>query len=309
MEIRKASRKQSKLKIGLFGLAGSGKTMSALKLARGLTDSWDKICVIDTEIISPHQSSADLYSDLGDFNVMRLDPPYDPTRYVYALSQAEKAGMDVIIIDSISQEWEGKGGCLEQASAYSDWKKVGPKHTEFIERIKSANAHVICCGRVKIKTETVESDAKGKKSYEVKKLGIGVISREGFDYEMFTAFDLDHRSHLALTTKDRTGLFMDRAPFLIDEKLGEEFIAWSNSGEELKPDDSEAKEIEGLKAKIIEIMAQKGFSKADCKKITGLETLEGQSLGVYVTAIEKLVGDVSQFQILQAIGAIDGGEK
>ena len=48
MEIRKAQRKQAKIKLAMEGVSGSGKTMSALFLASGMTD-WSKIAVIDTE--------------------------------------------------------------------------------------------------------------------------------------------------------------------------------------------------------------------------------------------------------------------
>ena len=57
MQIRKAERKQAKIKLALQGPSGSGKTFSSLLLASGLTDSWEKIAVIDTE-----NTSADLYA-------------------------------------------------------------------------------------------------------------------------------------------------------------------------------------------------------------------------------------------------------
>ncbi len=66
MEIRKALRKQAKIKLALQGSAGSGKTYSALLLASGMT-VWPKIAVIDTE-----NHSADLYAHLGEFNVLQL---------------------------------------------------------------------------------------------------------------------------------------------------------------------------------------------------------------------------------------------
>ena len=54
MELKKAQRKQAKIKLALQGPAGAGKSMSALLLASGRTD-WTKIAVIDTE-----NQSADL---------------------------------------------------------------------------------------------------------------------------------------------------------------------------------------------------------------------------------------------------------
>jgi len=86
MQIRKAQRQQSKLRIGVSGPSGAGKTYSALLLARGITGNWEKIGVIDTE-----NGSADLYSHLGDFSVITLEPPFTPERYIEAIEAFEEA--------------------------------------------------------------------------------------------------------------------------------------------------------------------------------------------------------------------------
>src|SRR6056297_3431233 len=101
MELRQAARKQAKIKLALQGPSGSGKTLSSLLIASGMTD-YSKIAVIDTE-----NHSADLYSHLGDYNVLQLEKPFSPERYIKALEVCEQAGMEVIIIDSVSHEWEG----------------------------------------------------------------------------------------------------------------------------------------------------------------------------------------------------------
>lgn len=150
-QLRKAERKRAKLKIGLFGPAGSGKTMSSLRLARGMAE-WEKIAVIDTE-----NGSADLYSHLGPYNTMYLEPPYSPERYIEAITECLNAGMEVIIIDSITHEWAGPGGILELAdelgkgskNSFSVWSKLTPRHNKFIDSILQADAHVIACGRSK----------------------------------------------------------------------------------------------------------------------------------------------------------------
>lgn len=234
--LRLATKQKVKLKLGLFGVSGSGKTMSALRLAYGLCGDWSKIAVIDSESISDQASSSELYSGyksnefgIGQFNILPLRPPYDPQRYINAIYECEKAGMEVIIIDSISHEWEGKGGCLETAKRFQDWKDVGNKHTEFVEKIKNSSSHIIACARVKTKYNTVEVEKQGKKSFEVAKSGEGIVTREGFDYELITAFDVTH-SHLATTSKDRTGLFSDCIPFLITEETGKQLLEWANEG-------------------------------------------------------------------------------
>ena len=98
MELRQAQRKQAKIKLALQGPSGSGKSMSALLLASGITD-YNKIAIIDTE-----NDSADLYVHLGEYNVLQLSKPFTPERYIKAIKTCEDAGMEVILIDSITHE-------------------------------------------------------------------------------------------------------------------------------------------------------------------------------------------------------------
>ena len=99
MNLQKAERKQAVIKLALQGPSGSGKTYRSLLLARGLAGDWNKIAVIDTENNSSH-----LYSHLGSFNILSLCEPVSPERYIESLETCEKAGMSVIIIDSISPD-------------------------------------------------------------------------------------------------------------------------------------------------------------------------------------------------------------
>jgi adenylylsulfate kinase-like enzyme len=78
MEVRKAMRKQAKIRLALQGLSGSGKSYSTLLLAAGITE-YSKMAVIDTE-----NHSADLYAHLGDYNVLQLSKPFTPERYITA---------------------------------------------------------------------------------------------------------------------------------------------------------------------------------------------------------------------------------
>jgi CO dehydrogenase nickel-insertion accessory protein CooC1 len=99
MQLQKAERKQALIKLALQGPSGSGKTYSSLLLAYGLVGNWNQIVVIDTENNSSH-----LYSHLGSFNVLSLTEPFSPERYIEAIEACEKAGIKVIMIDSISPE-------------------------------------------------------------------------------------------------------------------------------------------------------------------------------------------------------------
>jgi hypothetical protein len=233
MELRKAQKSKSKLRIGLAGVSGSGKTYSALLLASGMTE-WDKVCIIDTE-----NGSADLYDGLGSYNVITLKAPFSPERYIEAIKTAEQAGMEVVIIDSITHEWDGEGGCLDMldklGGRFQDWGKVTPRHNKFIQTILQSPVHIITTVRKKQDYAMVQ-DASGK--MKVEKKGLKEITREGFEYELTLSFELSH-NHLANTSKDRTSLFMDKPEFLITAETGKTLKEWADKG--IVP---EAKQIE-----------------------------------------------------------------
>ena len=225
MELRQAHRKQAKIKLALQGPAGSGKTMSALLLAFGLATDWNKIAIIDTE-----NHSADLYAHMGDYNVLQLSKPYSPQRYIQALEVCEKAGVDVIIIDSISHEWEGAGGILDvhgamAGNSFTNWSKLTPIHNSFVQRILESNCHII--STIRSKQDYVLSEKNGKMIPE--KVGLKGITREGMDYEFTIVFDLDIK-HFAKATKDRTGLFMDKMEEVITLETGRRIRDWCKSG-------------------------------------------------------------------------------
>src|SRR5210317_799609 len=224
MNLHQAQRKQAKIKLALQGPSGSGKTMSALLLTSGITD-WSKIAVIDTE-----NHSADLYAHLGQFNVLALSQPFTPERYITAISTCEEAGMEVIIIDSVSHEWEGTGGILSihgamAGNSFTNWNKVTPRHNAFVQKILQSNCHII--STIRTKTDYALSEKNGKMVPE--KIGLKGITRDGLDYEFTIVFDLDIK-HFATASKDRTGLFMDKPPYVITSKHGGRILKWCNTG-------------------------------------------------------------------------------
>jgi hypothetical protein len=226
MELKKASRKKVKLKLGLSAISGGGKTYSALLLAKGLVGEWEKIAVIDTE-----NGSASLYSHLGDFNTIELLPPYTPERYIEAINTCVNAGIECIIIDSITHEWDGKGGILEihsqmTGNSFTNWSSLTPRHQRFIDAILNTNCHFITTVRRKQEYELVKND-KGK--VEPTKVGLKEVTREGFEYELTVNFNLDEK-HFCSVSKDRTGLFKDEFPFVITEKTGEMIKDWCELG-------------------------------------------------------------------------------
>jgi archaellum biogenesis ATPase FlaH len=117
--------------MALQGPSGSGKTYSALLLAFGLCNDWTKIAVIDSE-----NHSSVLYSHLGEYNVLPIQEPFTPEKYMEAIHICEQEKMEVIIIDSVSHEWDGSGGILDihsnmMGNSFTNWSKVTPRHNTF----------------------------------------------------------------------------------------------------------------------------------------------------------------------------------
>ena len=199
--LRVSLKKQAKIKMALQGCAGSGKTYSALLLAYGLTKDWSRIAVIDSE-----NGSADLYANLGGYNVLPITD-YSPETYIEAINVCENAGMEVIIIDSISHCWdfllEYHAGLM--GNSFVNWAKVTPRQNAFIQRILQSKCHVICTMRTK--QDYVLNEKNGKMVPE--KVGLKAVMRDGVDYEFTIVLDIDLKHH-AVASKDRTGLFMGR---------------------------------------------------------------------------------------------------
>lgn len=230
MQFTKAERKKAKLRLALTGPSGSGKTYGALLIAKGIGG---KIAVVDTE-----KGSASLYSHLVDFDTLDLAPPYSPERFIEAVKAAEKAGYDILVIDSITHEWSGAGGCLEindelakakfKGNTWSAWNAVTPRHRAFLDTLLHSQMHIIATMRSK--TETAQTEENGKK--KVVKLGMKAEQREGAEYEFTTVLDLVHDGHYAVASKDRTGLFMDTTPQALTVGTGETLKAWLETGVE-----------------------------------------------------------------------------
>lgn len=222
--LRKAERQKAKIRLGLSAVSGGGKSMSALLIAYGITADWTKIAVIDSE-----NQSADLYCHLGEYQVLTLAPPYSPERYIKAIKACEEAGVELIIIDSITHEWDGKGGCLEivdsLGGSYMNWAKVTPRHQAFIDAILQSKCHIITTVRRKQDYEIVKDGNKTK----VEKAGLKEVTREGFEYELTVNLELDQR-HNATASKDRTGLFMGKPAFVPDASTGRMIFEWCENG-------------------------------------------------------------------------------
>ena len=226
MQLRQSKRTKAKIKMALQGSAGSGKTYSSLLLAKGITNNnLAKVAVIDTE-----NGSADLYAHLGNYNVLTLAPPYTPENYIKAIEVCEKAGMEVIILDSISHCWDELLDFHSKlaGNSFTNWSKVTPRQKAFVDKILQANAHIIATMRTKQDYVLNQKDGK----FIPEKVGLKSVQRDGLDYEFTLVFDVDIK-HFVVSSKDRTGLFMGKPEFVISESTGKEILDWCNDGIQL----------------------------------------------------------------------------
>jgi len=227
MQLQEASRKKAKIKLGLQSPSGGGKTMSALLIAYGLCATWEKIAVIDTE-----NNSADLYAHLGSFKTLSLEPPYTPERYMEGIDICLNAGIEVIIIDSASHEWDNLLDYHSslQGNSFTNWAKVTPRHEAFVNKILQSPVHFICT--IRSKTDYVLSEKNGKQVPE--KVGLKAHQRDNLEYEFTVVLELDMR-HNAKASKDRTGLFMGKPEFIPSIQTGQAIAEWCNLGADAPP--------------------------------------------------------------------------
>ena len=230
-EVKKAQREKVKLKIALDGPSDSGKTYSALRMAYGITGDWSRIAVADTENKSALYYAGPMTST--EWKHIDFPPDYHPTRWIELIKYVEKLkDIDVLILDSISHEWEGDGGCMDLIDkinkGWSGWRKVTPFHNSFIDKMRQSQLHIIATMRTKSEYVT-EQNAKGQTV--PKKVGLKANQRDGTDYEFGVVFDIEI-NHFTNVSKDRTGLFANRGPFMITEETGKELLEWSMGGVE-----------------------------------------------------------------------------
>lgn len=229
---KKAERKQVKLRIALIGPSGSGKTYTALRLAKGIGG---KTALIDTE-----NRRSEYYATEFDFDVLHLEPPFTPERFIEAITAAEEAGFNNLIIDSASHEWMGKGGILEDKAKMPDkndftkWDKLTPRHNQFIDKLIRCNMHLIINLRGKDEYVLVTDEKTGKS--KPKKLGVGAQQRDGLEYECTVSFLIDQESHVAESMKDNTHLFDGKYDILTEEH-GKLLYKWASEGLQMATDE------------------------------------------------------------------------
>ena len=248
MTFVKAKKEKIWTKVLLGGSSGSGKTYSALRLATGLAKKCGSgIAAIDTEA-----GRIRYYANEFDFSDMQLTEPFTPEKYIEAINEAVSSGFKVLIIDSISHEWNY---CVDihdkmPGNSWTNWSKVTPRHDAFMEKILQAPIHIIAT--VRGKDEYVLEEKNGKQT--PKKVGLGFKQRDGVEYNYTATFNIAQDTHIAEATKDNTHIFEGRYEVLT-EKDGEALYDWANTGEDFAFNISKAQQD------IIELATELGGSK------------------------------------------------
>lgn len=225
MQLHKAERKRSKLRGWLSGVSSSGKTYTALTLFKGFGG---KTALIDTE-----NGRGDYYGDEFEYDVLTLQAPFTPERYIEAIKVVEAAGYDNLIIDSLSHEWQflldykTELDSKPNTNQWTNWKVPTARHNALMEYINRSPLHIISTARAKRKY-TQGTNAEGKK--QVVLLGLEDIQRNDAEYDMTVEFRLEKETHKAECLKDNTKLFLDLDPQKLTVVDGEAIKKWLDGG-------------------------------------------------------------------------------
>ena len=223
-----AKREKIYTKVLLAGPSGSGKTYTALRLASGLAEKYgNEFVAMDSEA-----GRMLYYANEFRFKYVPIEAPFSPEKYIEIIQAVQDAGFKVLIIDSISHEWDY---CLDvhgkmPGNSYTNWGRVTPRHDALMETILQCPLHIIVT--VRGKDEYVLQEKDGKQIPQ--KVGLGYKQRDNIEYNYTTTFNLAQETHIASAMKDNTHLFEGRYEVLT-ERDGKALYAWANDGDTPKP--------------------------------------------------------------------------
>jgi len=250
LNIRKAKREGARLVIGISGPSGSGKTRTAIELAYGLVNyNPEKIGFLDTE-----NRRGSLYADVlrehsthpteTEFWIGDLDAPFSPQRYTDAILQFQKAGVEVLIIDSTSHEWEGQGGCEDIAEqrargGMKDWATAKREHKKFMNALLTTDMHIISCIRARPKVEISKVKGEsGRLETVVEDRGMMPICEKNFMFEMTASMMMMDEGRAQIVMKcpgDLRGI-LGRESGYITSADGAALRAWVDGAKQLDPE-------------------------------------------------------------------------
>ena len=220
--------------VGLYGGPGTGKTFSALLLARGLAGK-ERVTLIDTE-----ERRGEIYAkDIpGGYRAIRFLPPFSPKRYAQAIQSAIDEGAKVVVVDSLSHCWEGEGGVCDMAAANEaksgktglhNWNAPKVEHRKLLQFLLRSTVPIICCIRGKNKTR-IGRDTHGKQTIRKDEF-VSPITEADFAFELTVNAEVrtDHSVNLTkCCTPDLRACFPTEGPITIQH--GEKIAAWCQAG-------------------------------------------------------------------------------
>ena len=243
-EIKVAERQGARLLIQLSGVSGGGKTLSALMLAYGLTGGdGSKIIGVDTEnrrmslnaSASTYKLAAQqlgLKEPVSRFRTLDFFAPFSPARYIEAIEACCRAGAEVIVIDSVTHEWESEGGCewIANQSRFPDWKRAKAEHKRFMTYMLQCPAHIIACTRAREKVDF--SDPKNPRQ-----LGIQPIQEKNFSFEATVSLMMHDQGRRQDVLKCPAELqaIMGRGQGYLTAADGQALRAWVDGGVQVDP--------------------------------------------------------------------------
>ncbi len=234
MALKKATKEQARLRLAIGGVSGTGKTMSAIKIALGLTANSKRVAVLDTE-----RGSASKYAHL-DFDVDDDFPDFDPRRYIDKLHEVEDSGeYGVCVIDSMTHAWSGTGGILDKKDSmtgdkFGAWRTLTPQHNNFVDAILASPLDIIVTLRAKTEY-AVEKDSQGKT--KVTKLGLGYVQRDGLEFEFDVVGDMD-QEHFLTIGKTRCEALDGKRFHKPGDDVAKILRAWLTDGVPMTPRDT-----------------------------------------------------------------------
>jgi hypothetical protein len=235
--IRPAKRSEAKPLIGLYAESGNGKTWSALLLARGFVGPSGKICMIETE---GGRGEANIGREpVGEYLVRPIRGDFSPQEYGAAITEAEQAGVDALIIDSASHEWEGAGGVLALAADNQArgikgvlvWQqpKINHQRHFMLRLMQTPIPLVIVCMRAKYPMEQVKGEWMRSTVLEPKQAA-------DILFEMFVHgwIDAEHRFHATkYTLPELAQVIPDNARITVD--TGRALALWARGNAPASP--------------------------------------------------------------------------
>lgn len=257
INIQKLQREGARTLMILSGPSGSGKTLTALLMGLGMANEVpEKLGILDTE-----NGRGKLYADDLPDGVLyaELKPPFSPDRYVQAINEYAKAGVEVLVIDSGTHEWEGLGGCEDIAKAGNpnmpNWNKAKAEHKKFMSAMLNSPMHIILCLRAREKAKPEKQIVDGREKTVYVDLGMQAVTEKNVVFEATASLMMHDQGRRQDPLKVPAALqqILGRGTGYIGIAEGRAIRAWVDGAKQLDP---KVEHSRGL----LQLAAEKGMA-------------------------------------------------